>query len=169
MKRAILPLAPLALVALAACSADPAPADPDNTASAPEMSVETPAATPKAPPIATGTPATEAELAEDAATVRDAETVSTIPARFQGRWGKSKADCDDRSHDVFTITGDEIEFFESRGAVQSVKADGDYAAATVDETYVETTRYIFYMALEGADRLRFRYDKGERYTYVRCT
>ncbi len=50
-----------------------------------------------------------------------------------------------------------------------MRAEGNYAAVTADETYADaTTRYVFYMARVGEDRLRYRYDRNERMVWVRC-
>ena len=93
----------------------------------------------------------------------------TIPARFHGSYGATREDCVNRSHSRFTISADRIQFFESSAEVLNVRAEGDYAAVTADETYADTTtRYVFYMARVGEDRLRYRYDNNERMTWVRC-
>ncbi|MGB3711825.1 MAG: hypothetical protein WA985_09065 [Erythrobacter sp.] len=120
---------------------------------------------------AAGTSSADADAPQDAEERRasEGETQDTIPARFHGTYAETLEDCDIPSHGNFTVETDEIDFFESNGVVQQVNVDGDYAAATIDETYADrTSTYVFYMALEGKERLRFRYGKDERMTWVRC-
>lgn len=93
----------------------------------------------------------------------------TIPVRFHGTYGENLNACTQRSHANFTVMADKIDFFESNAELVSVRVDGDYAAASVTEAYADQTReYVFYMALDGPEGLRFRYDKGEREFWVRC-
>lgn len=63
------------------------------------------------------------------------ELQDTIPARFHGRWAESRADCDILGHQRYDIEAGEAGFFESTGLVQSVRSNGDYAAATLSEHY----------------------------------
>jgi hypothetical protein len=51
--------------------------------------------------------------------------VSTgIPAAFQGRWASTQADCEKHSETRLEIGADSMRFYESVGAVSSVKAVG---------------------------------------------
>jgi hypothetical protein len=47
-----------------------------------------------------------------------------IPVAFQGRWAATQADCDKHSETRLEITADTMRFYESSGAVSSVKAIG---------------------------------------------
>ena len=51
-----------------------------------------------------------------------------------------------------------------------MRVDGDYAAATLSEQYggAPPAVYVFYMAREGEDAMRLRYDKNDRFSVVRC-
>ncbi|QUL38214.1 hypothetical protein [Erythrobacter sp. JK5] len=110
---------------------------------------------------------TPADASEAAAA--SGERQDTIPARFHGTYAETTAACDIRAHGRFTVSADRIQFFESAADVLGVRVDGDYAAVDAEETYADQTgRYVFYMALEGEDRLRYRYDRNERMTWVRC-
>ncbi|WP_336985938.1 hypothetical protein [Altererythrobacter aquiaggeris] len=153
-------------IVLLACSAGDA--DRDETASRQnpaDAGAAKPSATPAAPegPVA-ATQKDAAEKQADTGAVQD-----TIPARFRGTFSESAAGCAQRSHGNFTINARQIDFFESRGEVGDVRVKGDYAAATVREAYAgDVNIYVFYMALEGGDKLRFRYNKNERQTWIRC-
>lgn len=153
--------AAFATLALSACNADRAAKGSEPTET-PQAEVETSAPTPL--PTAADAPVGPEEEAAASGALQNA-----IPARFHGTYGASVEDCENRSHSRFTVSADTIQFFESAAEVLNVRAEGDYAAVTADETYADTTtRYVFYMALEGGDRLRYRYDKNERMTWVRC-
>ena len=54
--------------------------------------------------------------------------------------------------------------------MQAVRVDGDYAAATLTEQYGDAppATYVFYMALEGPDTMRVRYDTEPRFRIYRC-
>lgn len=95
---------------------------------------------------------------------------SSIPSRFHGKWAETPADCEMRGHQQYRISADEVGFFESRGIVQEVRVDGNYAGATLSEQYGDAPAavYVFYMALEGPDSMRIRYDKNPRFSVVRC-
>lgn len=122
----------------------------------------TPTSTPAPEPSASGE--TRKERRADEGSVQAA-----VPARFRGTFAENTTACVQRNHGNFTVTADQIQFFESRGIVSRVRVDGDYAALTVSEAYADSVNnYIFYLALEGDDGLRFRYDKNERQTWVRC-
>ena len=97
-------------------------------------------------------------------------TQDTIPARFHGKWAESTEHCAIRGHQQYHIGAEEVGFFESRGIVQTVRVDGDYAAATLSEQYGDAppSVYVFYMAREGEDAMRLRYDKNDRFSVVRC-
>ncbi|WP_271077196.1 hypothetical protein [Aurantiacibacter sp. MUD61] len=107
----------------------------------------------------------EDEARADAGALRD-----TIPERFHGRWAESLDHCETRGHQRYDIGAREIGFFESTGIVQNVRADGDYAAATVSEQYGDAppSEYAFYMAIEDADTMRVRYDDRPRFRIYRC-
>ena len=107
---------------------------------------------------------------EEEQAVADAVTQNAIAARFHGKWAESAAACAIRGHQQYRIGADEVGFFESRGIVQTVRVDGDYAAATLSEQYGDAPPavYVFYMAREGDDAMRLRYDKNDRFNVVRC-
>lgn len=115
-------------------------------------------------------PSPELAGAEDEARADAGELQDTIPARFHGRWAESRADCDIRGHQQYEIGAGEVGFFESTGVVQNVRADGNHAAATLSEQYGDAppAEYVFYMALEGADTMRIRYDQNPRFRIIRC-
>lgn len=124
------------------------------------------------PSAAASTPAPEPSPSGETREERQADegTVqNTVPERFRGTYAESPQACIQRNHGNFTVTADQIDFFESRGMISRVRVDGDYAALTVSEAYADTvSNYIFYMALDGGSGMRFRYDKNERQTWVRC-
>ncbi|WP_158094334.1 hypothetical protein [Erythrobacter donghaensis] len=153
--------AALATLALGACNADRDTRETVPTET-PRAGVETPTPTPV--PTAADAPVGPEEEAAASGALQ-----SAIPARFHGTYGASLEDCAMKSHSRFTVSAQKIQFIESSAEVLNVRAESDYAAVTADETYADTTtRYVFYMALEGGDRLRYRYDKNERMTWVRC-
>lgn len=174
MRRPILVLACAVPLAATACSPDkegaPAPAPTATLSETPPA----PAPVPTATVTRTATPAP----APDAASDRDAEAArtaqaplqKTIPARFHGTFAEDLRACAQPSHGMFTVRAGEIKFFESTGVVRNVRADGDYAAATVFEQYGDSpgTTYAFYMRLMPDGRLRYSYDGYERLTWVRC-
>ncbi|RDC59502.1 hypothetical protein HME9302_00692 [Alteripontixanthobacter maritimus] len=160
----IVPFA-LSAIALTACG-EPAP----DTAKSGSAQLEATAA-------ADGETKATSDLSQDPNLAQDyterqavkAPEETVIPERFRGTYGETRDACAQRNHGNFTITADRIDFFESNGEVQSVRVDGDYAAASIREPYAdEVSEYVFYMALESGETLRFRYDKGERQTWVRC-
>ena len=75
-----------------------------------------------------------------------------------------------RAFDIGFCLWSRIGFFESTGIVRTVRVRGEYAAATVFEQYGDGpgTRYAFYMALEGPDRMRARYDTRDGFVLRRC-
>lgn len=107
---------------------------------------------------------------EEERAVADAVTQDTIPARFHGKWAESAEHCAIRGHQQYRIGAEEVGFFESRGIVQTVRVDGDYAAATLSEQYGDAPPavYVFYMAREDEDAMGLRYDKEDRFSVVRC-
>lgn len=153
-------------VALAACGSEPAPAAPAEEEtnavdiSQTKPSVVQPTASESAPDKAP---------AEQVRKMAAASAKDIVPARFQGTYGENASACAQRNHGNFTVLPDRIDFFESNGEVQKVRVDGDYAALTVIENYADRlSEYVFYMALEGEDGLRFRYNDNERQSWVRC-
>lgn len=138
-------------------------ADPANSGAGARRGSDTNGPDPASPGTAYDRPDDSGEKAAAAGPLRD-----TIPARFHGTYGETDEACAQRSHARFTVSADRIQFFESYADVLNVRVDGDYAAVSAEEQYVETTRYVFYMALEGEDRLRYRYDRNPRKTWVRC-
>jgi hypothetical protein len=148
------------IAALAACSgAETEPEDP--------AASDTPAPVeraPAGPESDASEPTSPEEQAAAAGMMQD-----KIPSRFHGTYAANEEECAIRSHGRFTVSGDRIQFFESSAEVLRVRIDGEYAAVDAEETYADrTSRYVFYMALEGDDRLRYRYDENERMTCVRC-
>lgn len=126
-----------------------------------DAALEEPAArsTSAAPTGTVAEPAQEPEVdpnPEEEQAVADAATQDTIPARFHGKWADKAEACAIRGHQQYRIGADEVGFFESRGIVQSVRVDGDYAAATLSEQYGDAPPavYVFYMAREGDDAMR---------------
>lgn len=163
MKRAL--LSAVAVCSLAACNAE-TPEAPEAEASTAPISEATPA---PAPLPAQSPEPEDAPTTPDEKTAAAGEMLETIPVRFHGTYAQSQWDCEARSHSRFTVSADKIQFFESSAEVLSVRADGDYAAVDAEESYADnTSRYVFYMALEGEDRLRYRYDKNKRLTWERC-
>ena len=150
----------VACAAMAACSPPvDETADPPATETPPIQSDTQTAAMPRVDP------ASEEEKA-----VANATTQKTIPVRFHGKWAENTEACAIRGHQQYRISANEVGFFESRGIVQTVRVDGDYAAATLSEQYGDAPPavYAFYMAREGDDAMRLRYDKNDRFSVVRC-
>ena len=148
---------------LAACGSEDAATVPQEEA--PEAS-ETPTAMPSTSPESTA----EDGGPEDEARVASAPLQDTIPERFHGLWAQGAEHCGTPGHQRYDISAREIGFFESTGKVQDVRVDGNYAAATVTEQYGDAppARYVFYMAIEGPDTMRIRYDYDDRIGIVRC-
>ena len=107
---------------------------------------------------------------EEEKAVAKGSTHVTIPARFHGKWAENVEACAIRGHQQYRIGASEVGFFESTGIVQTVRVDGDYAAATLSEQYGDSPPavYVFYMAREGDDAMRLRYDKNDGFRVVRC-
>ena len=166
----------LCALPIAACNSD-APADPaadtesPDTASAPEPT-PTVTETVTASPEPTRTPDAEVEAAgaRDEAQADAGALQQTIPSRFHGDWSESLDHCGNPGHQRYDIRAREVGFFESRGIVQNVRADGNYAAATLSEQYGDAPPavYVFYMAIEGPDTMRIRYDDNPRIRIYRC-
>ena len=148
-----------AALGLAACGSDQAPADPVETGSPTTVS-----------PAPSPSPSTGSTSGEEAAEVAQAPLQDTIPDRFHGLWAESAEQCGTPGHQRYDISAREIGFFESTGEVQNVRVNGDYAGATVIEPYGDAppAEYVFYMAIEGPDAMRIRYDDGDRINIVRC-
>ena len=121
-------------------------------------------------PARTSDPQVEAAGAEDEAEARRGALQDTIPARFHGDWSEDLDHCDTPGHQRYDIRSDQIGFFESRGIVRNVNVNGNYAAATVSEQYGDAppAEYVFYMAIEGPDTMRIRYDDNPRFRIYRC-
>ena len=151
------------LVALSACSqAD----DDDSEKPAPRSTLAIPSGTAPAPPQQ---PEVDTIFEEEEA-VANAAARDSIPARFHGKWAESAEACAIRGHQQYRIGAHKVGFFESRGIVQTVRVEGDYAAATLSEQYGDAPPavYVFYMARKGDDVLRLRYDKNDPFSVVRC-
>lgn len=149
-----------AAIGLAACSSE-ADSSVDQTATPAPQSTVSDTVT-QAPDV---DPASSEEQS-----VADARMQATIPARFQGKWAEDRDACDFAGHQVFNIRSSEIGFFESVGRVRDVRVNGDYAGATITEQYGDAppATYAFYMALEGPDAMRVRYDKRDSFDVIRC-
>ena len=151
------------VLALSACSQaeDAASEEPEapSTSATPAGTVVEPSQQPEVDPNS-----------EEEQEVANAATQDTIPARFHGKWAENAEACAIRGHQQYRIGADEVGFFESRGIVQTVRVDGNYAAATLSEQYGDAPPavYVFYMAREGDDAMRLRYDKNDRFSVVRC-
>ena len=158
-----------ATIGLAACS--------DNSGGRAEQT-----ATPSAQPTVTETVSRPANVGTNATASPDVDPAPsqeqavagagmqmTIPAHFRGKWAKDREACDIPSHQVFDIRANEIGFFESTGRVRNVRVDGNAAAATITEQYGDAApaTYAFYMALEGPDAMRVRYDKRDSFDVIR--
>ena len=158
MKSALFPLA--CAFFLSACSQSPDVEEEGEgpVAQAPAAKVESP----PSPQVGPNSPEEQA--------VASASTQDTIPARFHGKWAQGAENCDIPGHQQYRIAANQVGFFESRGIVETVRVDGDYAAATLSEQYGDAppTVYVFYMAREGEDAMRLRYDKNDRFSVVRC-
>ena len=116
-------------------------------------------------------PSERSDPAEDVTTTAQNPSILTeIPERFHGKFAESRSQCDNLSHGLFTVGAKKIEFFESFGEVRTIKVDGDYAAASIFEQYGDSpgTTYVFYMRLMPDRSLRYRYDKNDPMTWVRC-
>ncbi len=167
MRTFALPLAALTLL-LAACS----PSSPENSAPPEQVSasVNTDPDTPAPAPTRIPDPQVEADGAQDEARIGEGGLQDSIPERFHGRWAEAAEHCSTRGHQVYDIAAEEIGFFESTGEVQNVQVNGDYAGATLIEQYGDAppSEYVFYMALEGPDAMRVRYDEEPRFRIVRC-
>ncbi|WP_147366911.1 hypothetical protein [Aurantiacibacter zhengii] len=152
---------------LGACSQSSEPSE-DAAQPAPEATPVAEEPSPK--PERTIDPDVEAAGSQDEARADAGGMQDTIPERFHGLWAESDADCEIRGHQRYEIGAREVGFFESTGIVQNVRADGDYAAATLSEQYGDAppAEYVFYMALESADVMRIRYDDDPRFRIYRC-
>ena len=164
---------PLALaigLALPACTYDPEeePGAEDETPQ--ELATDNPSATPTPSATRTADPEVEAAGARDEDQAREGPKQDLIPARFHGDWSEDLDHCDTRGHQRYDIGAREVGFFESRGIVQDVNVNGNYAAATLSEQYGDAPPavYVFYMAIEGPDTMRIRYDKEPRFRVYRC-
>ena len=154
-------------VAIAACSSPSDDRDDDNAVTA------DPAPSSVAPARTDDQPAPQPEVdpnSQEERAVAQAASQDTIPARFHGKWATTAEHCEIRGHQQYRIGAEEVGFFESRGVVQTVRVDGDYAAATLSEQYGDAppSVYVFYMARESEDAMRLRYDKREPFNVVRC-
>ncbi|QZH74227.1 MAG: hypothetical protein JY451_11040 [Erythrobacter sp.] len=165
MKHPASALAVLTL-ALAACY-DPVP---DSPAEPPDVPTQAGGGVVAQPPVGTADPEGEAGIGQEEALAQAGAVQDSIPARFHGRWAESAAACGGRNHQQYHIEAAQVGFFESVGEVQQVRAQGDYAAATLSEQYADDSPavYVFYMALDGADAMRVRYDNEPRIGLVRC-
>lgn len=111
----------------------------------------------------------QADTHDDGVTSKGGEQ-DVIPARFHGDFSEDLAHCGTPGHQRYDIRAREVGFFESRGIVQDVKVNGDYAAITLSEQYGDAppSIYTLYMAIEGPDTMRIRYDKEPRFRIYRC-
>lgn len=157
--------------ALSGCDAsqdNAAVADGDEAATA-----DAPAPTPTVTETVTreADPQVEAAGAEDEAQADSGSEIEAIPARFHGNFSESLDHCGTPGHQVYDIRASEVGFFESTGIVQDVRVNGNYAAATLSEQYGDAPPavYAFYMAIEGPDTLRIRYDDNPRIRIYRCS
>ena len=115
-------------------------------------------------------PEVEAAGAGDETRANAGALQDTIPEKFHGDWSESLDHCGSPGHQRYDIRASEVGFFESRGIVQNVRADGDYAAATLSEQYGDAPPaiYVFYMAIEDENTMRIRYDDNPRFRIYRC-
>ena len=161
-----------ALVLLAACSNDPPDSQNDRNSGEVVTRTEPGEVAPPDPSSSAESERTEspAPQTEDERSVAGASVQDTIPARFHGLWSEDLDHCRVPGHQRYDIGASRIGFFESTGIVRTVRVRGDYAAATVFEQYGDGpgTRYAFYMALEGPDRMRARYDTRDGFVLRRC-
>ncbi|KLE33872.1 hypothetical protein AAW00_12445 [Aurantiacibacter luteus] len=158
----------LGLVLTTGCDSQSA-GDPGETAPSPAPTVtQTVAATPT--PTRAADPEVEAAGARDDAEAAEGAMQDTIPARFHGDWSEDLAHCGQPGHQRYDIRAREVGFFESTGIVQDVRVNGDYAAATLSEQYGDAPPavYVFYMAIEGPNTMRIRYDDNPRFRIYRC-
>ncbi|GMM92764.1 hypothetical protein [Qipengyuania sp. MTN3-11] len=158
--------AALTALLLAGCGEEPAAEDVP--AERPRAAATSPGPTP-----ASGTAAerdVEIAGAEDEVQALAGEKQDVIPVRFHGDWSEDIAHCDEPGHQGYDIRAREVGFFESRGIVQDVDVNGNYAAATLSEQYGDAPPavYAFYMAIEGPDTMRIRYDDEPRIRIYRC-
>lgn len=97
-------------------------------------------------------------------------TVATIPVGFRGNWAPSREACAPPAMERIAISGEEIGYFEESVSVDSVRVDGNYAAASVSGTTLEglPTSYVFYMALEDAGHIWIKSGDLPRRALIRC-
>ena len=158
----------LAAVSLAACTAESGEPSEETDATPQPTVTETVTASPS--PTRTPDPEVEAAGANDEAQADAGDLQDTIPARFHGDWSESLDHCGFAGHQRYDIRANQVGFFESRGIVQDVRVDGNYAAATLSEQYGDAPPavYVFYMAIEDEDTMRIRYDDNPRIRIYRC-
>ena len=158
------------LLILTGCSVDEGEVAQDGQMEAEEQTAPRP--TPTVTETVTRAPDPEVESAgandeaqADAGALQDA-----IPARFHGDWSEDLDHCGIPGHQRYDIRAKEVGFFESTGIVQNVRADGNYAAATLSEQYGDAPPavYVFYMAIEDENTMRIRYDDNPRIRIYRC-
>ena len=158
------------MLLLAGCSvADEENAD-DAGSEAETASSPTPIPTVTETVTATPDPEIEAAGANDEARADAGADEDAIPARFHGTFVENREQCGFRGHQVYDVKSDRVDFFESSGILQDLRVDGDYAAATLSEQYGDAPPavYVFYMAIEGPDTMRIRYDNNPRTRVYRC-
>lgn len=100
---------------------------------------------------------------------------ATIPVRFRGRWAPAKDACaappydNPQSFELIDIYADQISFFETQGAVEDVRVEGDRAAVTVAEQVGDTiARYAIYLALQQDGTLRYKNGEADIRIFVHC-
>ncbi|RJY08893.1 hypothetical protein [Aurantiacibacter aquimixticola] len=93
-----------------------------------------------------------------------------VPTDFRGTWARSPGACAMRGHDRFTLTGQEIRFFESGGEIGDIRRDGNALAITYPHGRPDRspTPQAVYLALEGDGAMRVRISENESVTYRRC-
>ncbi len=148
----------------AATTADTVPTDVTTVAD------ETPTPAPDAAP-----PPEAATKADETTSEKSEGTLTSFPAKFQGRWGINAADCDPKRADnkgLMTIKASEATFYESRAKIKSGKLAGD--ALDVDwswtgEGQTWDTHSVLTLSDGGKTLSRADADPVEAVIYKKCS
>ena len=180
MTRFAVPFAAASLLALAACSQQPAERSPADEASA-ETPAPAPTVTETATPPANGTPTpspTTTGTPTPSPTATGTTPAQSIPVAIRGRWGLVPADCTSTRGDakgLLTIDATTLRFYESRGTLGSIKERSDSRIratfAFSGEGMTWTRDEVLAAQSGGRTLIRREYGKGAApgpFRYTRC-